>query len=64
MLDLGTYCVISQSFEYLVGLGTDGNIADTGLAESWEPNADGSPGATITVQADQAVSCLMISRPA
>lgn len=28
------------------------------------PNADGSPGATVTVQADQAVSCLMISRPA
>jgi prepilin-type N-terminal cleavage/methylation domain-containing protein len=29
-----------------------------------QPNADGSPGATVTVQADQAVSCLMISRPA
>jgi prepilin-type N-terminal cleavage/methylation domain-containing protein len=29
-----------------------------------QPNADGSPGATITVGADQAVSCLMISRPA
>ncbi|MFW2383564.1 MAG: ABC transporter substrate-binding protein, partial [Acidimicrobiales bacterium] len=42
MLDLGTYCVISQSFEYLVGLGSDGNIADTGLATSWSPNADGS----------------------
>jgi hypothetical protein len=28
------------------------------------PNADGSPGATVTVQADQAVSCLMISEPA
>ena len=28
------------------------------------PNADGSPGVTVTVQADQAVSCLMISRPA
>ncbi len=27
-------------------------------------NADGSPGATVTIQADQAVSCLMISRPA
>lgn len=42
MLDLGTYCVLSQSFEYLVGLGDDGNIAATGLAESWEPNEDGS----------------------
>jgi hypothetical protein len=29
-----------------------------------QPNADGSPGVTVTVQADQAVSCLMISRPA
>jgi prepilin-type N-terminal cleavage/methylation domain-containing protein len=29
-----------------------------------QPNADGSPGATVNVQADQAVSCLMISRPA
>ena len=29
-----------------------------------QPNVDGSPGATVTVQADQAVSCLMISRPA
>jgi prepilin-type N-terminal cleavage/methylation domain-containing protein len=28
------------------------------------PNADGSAGATVTIQADQAVSCLMISRPA
>ncbi len=42
MLDLGTYNVVSQSFEYLVGLGDDGNIANTGLAESWEPNDDGS----------------------
>ncbi len=42
MLDLGTYSVLSQSFEYLVGLGPDGNIAATALAESWEPNADGS----------------------
>lgn len=42
MLDLGTYAVLSQSFEYLVGLGEDGNIAATGLAESWEPNEDGS----------------------
>jgi prepilin-type N-terminal cleavage/methylation domain-containing protein len=28
------------------------------------PNADGSAGATVTIQADQAVSCLMISEPA
>jgi prepilin-type N-terminal cleavage/methylation domain-containing protein len=28
------------------------------------PNGDGSPGVTVTVQADQALSCLMISRPA
>ncbi len=30
MLDLGTYGVVSQSFEYLVGLGPDGNIAQHG----------------------------------
>ncbi len=42
MLDLGTYAVLSQSFEYLVGLGDDGNIAPTALATSWEPNDDGT----------------------
>ncbi len=42
MLDLGTYSVLSQSFEYLVGLAEDGNIGPTGLAESWEPNEDGT----------------------
>lgn len=42
MLDLGTYSVLSQAFEYLVGLGSDGNIAATGLASDWAPNADGS----------------------
>ncbi len=42
MLDLGTYNVCSQSFEYLVGLGADGNIANTALATDWSPNADGS----------------------
>ncbi len=42
MLDLGTYNVISQSFEYLVGLGSDGNIDATALATSWSPNEDGS----------------------
>ena len=38
MLDLGTYGVVSQSFEYLVGLGVDGFIGPTGLASAWSPN--------------------------
>jgi peptide/nickel transport system substrate-binding protein len=42
MLDLGTYAVVSQAFEYLVGLGEDGNIAATALATEWKPNADAS----------------------
>jgi peptide/nickel transport system substrate-binding protein len=42
MIDLGTYNVLSQSFEYLVGVGDDGNIGPTGLATAWEPNEDGS----------------------
>ncbi|MEO0494944.1 MAG: ABC transporter substrate-binding protein [Actinomycetota bacterium] len=42
MLDLGTYSVLSQSFEYLVGLGPDGNIAATSLATGWTPNDDGT----------------------
>jgi len=42
MLDLGTYAAVSQCFEYLIGVGDDGNISDTGLATSWEPNEDGS----------------------
>ena len=41
MLDLGTYSVLSQSFEYLVGLAPDGNIGDNGLATSWSTE-DGS----------------------
>ena len=41
MVDLGTYNVISQSFEFLVGLGDDGNIAPTALATAWEPNETG-----------------------
>lgn len=41
MLDLGTYNVIAQSFEYLVGLGDDGNIAATGLSTGWTPNETG-----------------------
>jgi len=42
MLDLGTYNVMSQAFEYIVGLGPDGNIAPNALATSWSPNDDGS----------------------
>ena len=42
MSDLGTYNLTSQSFEYLVGLGGDGNIDATALATSWSPNDDGS----------------------
>ena len=42
MLDLGTYSVLSQSFEYLVGLADDGNIGATALATEWTPNEDGS----------------------
>ena len=40
MLDLGTYGVLTQSFEYLVGLAPDGNIGDNGLATSWSTNDD------------------------
>ena len=42
MLDLGTYNIISQAFEYMVGLGADGNVSDNALATSWSPNDDGS----------------------
>ncbi len=42
MLDLGTYCVLSQSFEYLVGLAADGGIGPTALATGWTPNDDAS----------------------
>ena len=42
MLDLGTYSVVSQSFEYLVGLAEDGGIGPTALATEWNPNDDGS----------------------
>lgn len=41
MIDLGTYNVLAQSFEPLVGVGPDGNIGNTGLADSWEPNESG-----------------------
>ena len=42
MLDLGTYAVLSQSFEYLVGLADDGGIGPTALASEWTPNDDGT----------------------
>ncbi len=42
MLDLGTYAVCSQSFEYLVGLADDGGIGTTALASAYEPNDDAS----------------------
>jgi peptide/nickel transport system substrate-binding protein len=41
MLEVGTYGVTSQSFEYLVGLGADGNIDATALATGWSPNETG-----------------------
>jgi peptide/nickel transport system substrate-binding protein len=42
MLDLGTYAVLSQSFEYLVGVESDGaTIGATGLATGWSPNEAG-----------------------
>ena len=40
MQDLGTYGIIAQCFEFLATLG-ESDIAP-GLAESWEPNEDGS----------------------
>ena len=44
MQDLGTYGIIAQCFEFLTTLG-DSEMSPgiaPGLAESWEPNADGS----------------------
>ena len=41
MQDLPGYGIVAQCFEYLAALGPDGDIAP-GLAESWEPNEDGS----------------------
>ncbi len=38
MLDFAAYAHIAQSFEFLVGVGADGNIGDTGLATAWSPN--------------------------
>jgi len=41
MQDLGGYGLVAQVFEFLATLGDNGEIAP-GLAESWEPNDDGS----------------------
>jgi len=42
MLDLGTYAVLSQSFEYLVGVENDGaTVGTTGLATGWTSNDAG-----------------------
>jgi peptide/nickel transport system substrate-binding protein len=41
MQDLGSYGIVAQCFEFLCGLGEEGDIGP-GLAESWEPNADGT----------------------
>ena len=41
MQDLGAYGLTAQSFEFLATLGDDGELAP-GLAESWEPNEDGT----------------------
>jgi peptide/nickel transport system substrate-binding protein len=41
MQDLGGYGIVAQVFEFLATLGDNGEIAP-GLAESWEPNEDGS----------------------
>src|SRR4029450_10710267 len=41
MQDLGAYGLVAQCFEFLATLGENGEIAP-GLAESWEPNEDGS----------------------
>ncbi len=41
MIDLGSYGVVCQCFEYLVYSRGDLQLAP-GLAESWKPNADGS----------------------
>ena len=42
MTEIGTYAVVAQSFEYLVGVSSDGAVAPTALAASWSPNEDGS----------------------
>jgi peptide/nickel transport system substrate-binding protein len=42
MQDLGGYGVVAQCFEFLTTLSEDGSDIAPGLAESWEPNEDGS----------------------
>ena len=42
MQDLGGYGVTAQSFEFLCTLDTGGADIAPGLAESWEPNSDGT----------------------
>jgi hypothetical protein len=42
MTEIGTYAVVAQSFEYLVGVAADGAVAPMALATSWSPNEDGS----------------------
>jgi peptide/nickel transport system substrate-binding protein len=42
MAEAGTYAVVAQSFEHLVGVDATGAIAPGGLARSWSPNRDGS----------------------
>ena len=41
MQDLSNYGLIAQCFEHLITLGEDGELAP-GLAETWEPNEDGT----------------------
>jgi peptide/nickel transport system substrate-binding protein len=41
MVDLGAYGIIAQCYEFLTYTGADFALVP-GLAESWEPNADGS----------------------
>ncbi|MEP6298448.1 MAG: ABC transporter substrate-binding protein, partial [Ilumatobacter sp.] len=42
MQDLGSYNLLAQSFEFLVGLNDEGDIGPTMLATDWTPNDDGS----------------------
>lgn len=41
MIDLASYAIVAQSYEFLAYSGSDLQLTP-GLAESWEPNADGS----------------------
>ena len=41
MIDLASYAVVAQSYEFLAYSGSDLKLTP-GLAESWKPNADGS----------------------